>query len=573
MKKWFLYQKRADFEQIGQRFGIHPVIARVIRNRDIEGEEQIRKFLSGTREDCYDPRSMKELLPAVELLRKKIREESRIRVIGDYDVDGVCAAHILVRALRFLGANVDVAIPHRMKDGYGLNEHLITEAYEQGVDTILTCDNGIAAMDQIALAKKLGMTVIVTDHHEVPYEETDGERRYFLPQADCVVNPKQPQESYPYSGICGAVVAWKLALALLDHADVTNLEEEFLQVAALATVCDVMELRDENRIIVKEGLRSIAVHPIPGIRALLEVNGLKGNEIGAYHLGFVLGPCLNATGRLDDAGRALELLGQQQFDKAVRIADELKNLNNSRKEMTARGVEEAIRCVDEMEQAGPIDRVLVLYLPSLHESLAGIVAGKIREKYMRPAFVLTDAEDQVKGSGRSIAGYDMYGELCRVHALLIKYGGHKMAAGLSLERARIEEFRRQLNENCALTREELVDRIYIDVAMPFHVITRDFVEQLRILEPCGNGNSRPVFAQKGVRASQVKIFGKNRNVCKCRLEDQNGTVMTGLLFGETEGFERFVSNKGTDGFSILYHPVLNEFRGEKEIELVIDDYC
>ena len=573
MKKWFLYQKKADFEQIGRKYGIHPVIARVIRNRDIEGDEQIYSYLCGTRKDCYDPRSMKNILSAAAILKEKAASGRKIRVIGDYDVDGVCATHILVRALRYLGADVDVAIPHRIRDGYGLNDRLIREAYDQGVDTILTCDNGIAAKEQIALAKQLGMTILVTDHHEVPYEEQGGERVYLLPPADAVVNPKQPKDCYPYSGICGAVVAWKLASVLLTQEDAIELEDEFIQIAALATVCDVMELKDENRIIVKEGLKCMAVHPIPGIRALLEVNGLRGNEISAYHLGFVLGPCLNATGRLDDANRALELLGQQDFGEAVRIADELKKLNSSRKEMTALGVEEAVKLVSEQERAGQIDKVLVLYLPQLHESLAGIVAGKIREIYMRPTFVLTDAQMQVKGSGRSVEGYDMYGELTRVQGLLLKYGGHRMAAGLSLEKDRIEEFREQLNSNCELLEADLIDKIYIDVAMPFHVISEELVNQLRILEPCGNGNSRPVFAQKGVRAFQLNVFGKNRNVCKCKLEDSEGTVMTGVLFGETEGFEHFVGERKSNTFSILYHPVLNEFRGRKELELVIDDYC
>ncbi len=574
MKKWFLYQKKADFNGIGAHYGISPILARILCNRDVQTEEQLHMYLEGTLEDCHDPALLPDIRKAVELLKEKIAAGKAIRVIGDYDVDGICSTYILVEALRRMGAKVDAAIPHRIKDGYGLNDNLIEEAHADGIDTILTCDNGIAAISQVELAKGFGMTVIVTDHHEVPFtEQEDGTRLYKIPPADAVVDPKREDNRYPFPGICGAVVAWKL-VHLLCPENSDFLRKELLQVAALATVCDVMELQDENRIIVREGLKQMNTAPIPGLRALVEAAGLQEKKLSAYHLGFVIGPCLNATGRLDTAGRALELLRAKDRATAASIAQELRDLNESRKEMTKEGVEEAVELAEkQLEKTGKLDSVLVIYLPELHESLAGIVAGRIREKYTRPVFVLTDGQEEVKGSGRSIAGYDMYGEMTRCGDLFLKYGGHKMAAGLSISREKVEEFRERMNRNCPLTEAELIDKVYIDVAMPFDYANKQLVGEFEKLEPFGNGNSKPLFAQKNVQVYQPRIFGRQRNVLKCKLVDGNGTERQGVYFGEVEEFMEFLETHAGAPISILYQPTINSYRGDSHIELIIEDYC
>lgn len=574
MKKWFLYQKKADFNGIGAHYGISPILARILCNRDVQTEEQLHMYLEGTLEDCHDPALLPDIRKAVELLKEKIAAGKAIRVIGDYDVDGICSTYILVEALRRMGAKVDAAIPHRIKDGYGLNDNLIEEAHADVIDTILTCDNGIAAISQVELAKGFGMTVIVTDHHEVPFtEQEDGTRLYKIPQADAVVDPKREDNRYPFPGICGAVVAWKL-VHLLCPENSDFLRKELLQVAALATVCDVMELQDENRIIVREGLKQMNTAPIPGLRALVEAAGLQEKKLSAYHLGFVIGPCLNATGRLDTAGRALELLRAKDRATAASIAKELRDLNESRKEMTKEGVEEAVELAEkQLEKTGKLDSVLVIYLPELHESLAGIVAGRIREKYTRPVFVLTDGQEEVKGSGRSIAGYDMYGEMTRCGDLFLKYGGHKMAAGLSISREKVEEFRERMNRNCPLTEAELIDKVYIDVAMPFDYANEQLVGEFEKLEPFGNGNSKPLFAQKNVQVYQPRIFGRQRNVLKCKLVDGNGTERQGVYFGEVEEFMEFLETHAGAPISILYQPTINSYRGDSHIELIIEDYC
>lgn len=574
MKKWFLYQKKADFNGIGAHYGISPILARILCNRDVQTEEQLHMYLEGTLEDCHDPALLPDIRKAVELLKEKISAGKAIRVIGDYDVDGICSTYILVEALRRMGAKVDAAIPHRIKDGYGLNDNLIEEAHADVIDTILTCDNGIAAISQVELAKGFGMTVIVTDHHEVPFtEQEDGTRLYKIPQADAVVDPKREDNRYPFPGICGAVVAWKL-VHLLCPENSDFLRKELLQVAALATVCDVMELQDENRIIVREGLKQMNTAPIPGLRALVEAAGLQEKKLSAYHLGFVIGPCLNATGRLDTAGRALELLRAKDRATAASIAKELRDLNESRKEMTKEGVEEAVELAEkQLEKTGKLDSVLVIYLPELHESLAGIVAGRIREKYTRPVFVLTDGQEEVKGSGRSIAGYDMYGEMTRCGDLFLKYGGHKMAAGLSISREKVEEFRERMNRNCPLTEAELIDKVYIDVAMPFDYANEQLVGEFEKLEPFGNGNSKPLFAQKNVQVYQPRIFGRQRNVLKCKLVDGNGTERQGVYFGEVEEFMEFLETHAGAPISILYQPTINSYRGDSHIELIIEDYC
>lgn len=574
MKKWFLYQKKADFNGIGARCGISPVLARILCNRDVQSEEQLHMYLEGTLEDCHDPALLPDIRKAAEILKEKIVTGKVIRVIGDYDVDGICSTYILVEALRRMGAKVNAAIPHRIKDGYGLNDNLIEEAHADGIDTILTCDNGIAALSQVERAKDLGMTVIITDHHEVPFtEQEDGTRLYKMPPADAVVDPKREDNRYPFPGVCGAVVAWKL-VHLLCPENSDFLRKELLQVAALATVCDVMELKDENRIIVREGLKQMNTAPIPGLRALVEAAGLQEKKLSAYHLGFVIGPCLNATGRLDTAGRALELLQARDRATAAPIAQELRDLNESRKEMTKEGVEEAVELAEkQLEKTGKLDSVLVIYLTELHESLAGIVAGRIREKYTRPVFVLTDGQEEVKGSGRSIAGYDMYGEMTRCGDLFLKYGGHKMAAGLSIPREKVEEFRERMNRNCLLTEAELIDKVYIDAAMPFAYADEQLVGEFEKLEPFGNGNSKPLFAQKNVQVYQPQIFGRQRNVLKCKLVDGNGTERQGVYFGETEEFMEFLETHAGMPISVLYQPTINSYRGDSHIELIIEDYC
>lgn len=581
MANWFIAAKKADFEKIAETFDISPVLARLIRNRDVCGEEEIRKYLYGSVSDLYAPELLKGMEQAVAVIRDAIAEKRKIRVIGDYDIDGVCATYILVRSFRSLGADADMAIPHRIKDGYGLNDHLIEQAAADQVELIVTCDNGIAAADQIELAHQLGMQVVVTDHHEVPFTEDSpgGERVYHLPPAEAVVDPKRPGETYPFSGICGAVVAWKLAGALgIDR----KLLDDLLEPAAFATIGDVMELKDENRIIVKEGLRRIRRTSHPGLRALIEVNKLDMRKIEAYHIGFVLGPCVNASGRLESAELSLKLWLEEDYGKAVPMAAELKNLNDSRKEMTEAGVRKAV----ELLKRDGMDKVLILYLPDCHESLAGIIAGRIRERYHRPTIVLTDAEEGVKGSGRSIEGYDMFAELSACKELFTKFGGHKMAAGLSLVKENATKLRQRLNENCTLTEDDFTPKVHIDIALPLSYVSEGFIQELDLLEPFGTGNPKPVFAQKNVLLRSGQILGKNRNVVKFVALDQEKIDHTLVYFGEVEGLETFLSEKyGEDAgrlfsgggvslpLTITYYPSLNEYRGRREIEFVITDYC
>ena len=550
MAKWMVAAKKADFDKIAEKYHITPVMARIMRNRDLVEDADIEKYLHGNLEDLYDPLLMKGMKKAAEIIAEKIAEGARIRVIGDYDVDGICASYILITGLCMLGGNADTVIPHRIKDGYGLNEALVRDAAAEGVDTIVTCDNGIAAAPQIALAKELGMTVVVTDHHEVPFEEKEGERTYLLPKADAVVDPKQQGCGYPFPGICGAVVALKLVQALFDRfgekempqSKRAEIMEEMFSFAALATVCDVMELRDENRIIVKYGLEFLGKTKNSGLRALLMVNGIEEKALSPYHAGFIIGPCMNATGRLDTAKRALELFSSKDWREAVTIAGDLKNLNDSRKQMTEEGLQAAIRQVEGSEIQK--DRVLVVYLPDCHESLAGIIAGKVREKYGKPAFVLTKGEDGVKGSGRSIEAYHMYDEISACKELFTRYGGHKMAAGLSLpDEASVEVFRKRLNESCRLTDDDFEEVIHIDVPMPLFYANKEFIRELSCLEPFGTGNPRPLFARKGIRLLSGRKLGKNRNVGKYRIEDEAGNGYEMIYFGDMERFDLFLSEK------------------------------
>ncbi|MBO5208011.1 MAG: single-stranded-DNA-specific exonuclease RecJ [Lachnospiraceae bacterium] len=592
MAKWMVSAKKADFNAIAQQFQIDPVIARIIRNRDIIEEEEIALFLHGTLENLHDPHLLHDMDKAVAFMLSKIEEKATIRIIGDYDIDGVCATYILLRGLRACGAVVDTVIPHRIKDGYGLNDSLIEEAHADGIDTIITCDNGIAAAPQIAYAKELGMSIIVTDHHEVPYElAEDGSRTEVLPLADAVIDPKQEACKYPYEGICGAVVAYKFVQVLLEEygkkATDSNEEllEELLEFAAFATVGDVMELKDENRIIVKYGLEQMVHTKNLGLRALIEVSGLQGKPLSAYHIGFVLGPCLNATGRLDTAAKALQMLQSEEWSEAVTIAGELKELNDSRKEMTRQGTQQAIEMIESGDYAD--DKVFVIYLPDCHESLAGIIAGRVKEKYHKPAFVLTKGEEGVKGSGRSIESYHMYEQMSLCKHLFTRYGGHKMAAGLSLPEENIEEFRRTLNQNCNLSDEDFEEKMVIDVPMPLSYVRTDFVKQLKVLEPFGNGNTKPVFAQKNVRVLQGKVLGKNANVGKYKIMDEQGHTYDMIYFGDMDNWHDFLVRSFGEAekerlyregsreivIQMIYYPDINVYQGRESLQIVMQDYA
>ena len=619
MAKWFVAAKKADFKKIAETFGISPVTARILRNRGLTREEEFQKFLYGTLQDLYPPQLLLGMEEAAELLQRKIQEKKKIRIIGDYDADGVCSACILHQGLKEAGADADTAIPDRMKDGYGLNEHLVLDAFAAGIDTILTCDNGIAASREIALAKEKGMTVIVTDHHEVPYEEKEGKKCWLLPPADVVVDPKQEKDHYPFKGICGAAVAYKLVCCLYTKLGLSETKKDFLdgllELAAFATVCDVMELLDENRIIVRYGLSHMKHTANEGLRALMEVNNIEPEKLTAYTIGFVLGPCINATGRLDTAVRALKLLEEQDRAEAVRTAAELKALNDSRKDMTEEYVKQAIAQVEEEGLNG--DRVLVIFLPDCHESLAGIIAGRVREKYYKPVFVLTRAEDGVKGSGRSIETYHMFEEMTKIREIFTRYGGHKMAAGLSIRGEDVELFRRRINEVCTLTPQDLEERVHIDVPMPVSYITRSLVEELDRLEPFGNGNPRPLFAQKDLIFLSARVLGKNGNAVRFTVQDDAGRrwemmafgdpapmnacmeekfgkdavrrlygtgFSTGVLAGASLAGNRGQNAEGPDlqradakaqtpiRMSVTYYPSVNTWKGESRLQLVMRQY-
>ncbi|MGN8800534.1 single-stranded-DNA-specific exonuclease RecJ [Candidatus Merdisoma sp. HCP28S3_D10] len=569
-EQWIEAPRIEGNQELAEKFGVSPMAMRLLRSRAGESEAEVRSYLYGTLEDLADARLMKGMEAAVALLLRKIREGTPIRIIGDYDIDGVNATHILVTGLRRADARVDTVIPDRLKDGYGINEHLIEQAKKAGIDTIVTCDNGIAAAKEIAYAKKIGMTVIVTDHHEIPYrEEPDGSRTTILPPADVIVNPKQADCPYPYKKLCGAAVAWRLVEVLYQEAGVPR--EEFLrlaQFAAVATIGDIMDLTGENRILVKYGLRQLEQTDNPGYRALLAVNGLEGKKLTAYHIGFVIGPCINASGRLDTARRALELLGAGTAAEAEKLAGDLKALNDSRKDLTAKGTEEAIRLVEKTELGK--DRVLVIYLPDCHESLAGIIAGRIRERYFRPCFVLTDGEEGVKGSGRSIPGYHMFEEMTKVAELFTKFGGHPMAAGLSIPTENVEILRKRLNENCRLTDEDLVPTLSYDAVLPIQYAGEQIIRELELLEPFGKGNDKPLFAAANVRVKSARIIGKNHNVLKTLLEDDRGSRLEGISFGDVEGDLRYLEKK--DRVCLLYYPEINEFQGRRTVQAVVESW-
>lgn len=586
MEKWFVMAKKADFEKWASKYQISPMLARIIRNRDVTEEEEVGKFLYGELKDCYSPWLLYGMEQAVEEIIKALEENKKIRIIGDYDVDGICSSYILTKGLKVMGANVDTAIPHRIHDGYGLNEGLIREAYNDGVQMIITCDNGISAASQVELANSLGIGVVVTDHHEVPFVMENEKKKEILPPALAVVDPKQEQDSYPFPGICGGVVAYKVMCALQEktkHPELKECLEELLEFAAFSTVCDVMELKDENRIIVKEGLKRLKNTNNPGLAALMDVNGLEREHIAAYHLGFVLGPCLNATGRLDTAKRALELLQCTEKAQAMTVASELKALNDSRKNLTLQGVEMALAYVEShhMEE----EPVMVIYLPEVHESLAGIIAGRVREKYNKPTFILTKGEEGVKGSGRSIESYNMFEKMTEVKEFFTKYGGHKLAAGLSMEEENIPALQKALSEKCGLTEEDFVPQVHIDIALPFSYATMELAEELSVLEPFGVGNAKPLFAQKDVVIKSVQIFGKNRNVMKLQALSSEGKRIVLMHFGDICAFEEFMTHKygsqsmkalydgrGEYKIAVVYQLGLNSFRGVNEVQYVMTNY-
>ena len=585
MEQWVLLRKGADYEKIGKTFGISPRLACLMRNREIIGDIEINQYLHGTLNDLHDGMLMKDMDKACDILKEKITEHKKIRIIGDYDIDGVNATYILLEALERLGANVDSDIPHRIEDGYGLNVELIERAYRDQVDTIITCDNGIAAYDEIAYGKELGMTIIVTDHHEVPFEETEGGKQYILPPADAVIDHKRADCEYPFKGLCGAAVAYKLVEALYETMGEDSYDlDDLIENVAIATVGDVMDLVGENRIFVKEGLSMLHRTKNLGLCSLIECTGIEKKAIGAYHIGFVLGPCLNASGRLDSAKRALELLRAKDKRQADILAGDLKALNDSRKDLTVLAVEQAIHQVETTSLKK--HRVLVVYLPDCHESLAGIVAGKVREKYYKPVFVLTDAEEGVKGSGRSIDTYQMYEELNKVKRLLTKYGGHALAAGVSMERENVDVFRRMLNIQCALTEKDLTEKVVIDMELPFQCVTEKFVQELELLEPFGKGNTKPVFAGRNIELLSARILGKNKNVLKLRVKDANGTSIDAMYFGNIEDFLTHLNQKYGKGsqnallsgrgsnlrMSLTYYPGINEYMGKKTPQIVITHY-
>ena len=571
--RWMLYAKKADFDKIAEQYHISPVTARIIRNRGLEDMEDIGRYLHGSVEQLHDPRLLPDMDRAVEILGEKAAEGRRIRIVGDYDIDGVCSTYLLYCALKRIGAEVDYEIPDRIKDGYGINELIIEAAAEDGIDTILTCDNGIAAISQIARAKELGMTVVVTDHHDILTEAGETpEDREILPPADAVVNPKRRDSLYPFPDICGGMVAYKLVQVLYEQNRIPEQEwKDMLEFAAIATVGDVMKLQDENRIIVRWGLKQIPHTASAGLRALVEACGLDICNLTAYHIGFVIGPCLNASGRLKTAQLALELLlceaGTPAALRAEEMAAELKLLNEERKDMTQAGMEQAFEQVDT-ELAD--DDVLVVYLPDCHESLAGIIAGRVREAYNKPSFVLTKGEDCVKGSGRSIESYHMYRALCGVQDLLLKFGGHPMAAGFSLKKENVGEFRRRLNEQSTLTREDFIPKIWIDVAMPLEYISEALVNELKSLEPFGQGNEKPQFAQKNLRIRSLRALGRNNNAVRMTVVTEQGRPMEAMVFTEADKFVEEAKNSRS--MDVIYYPDINEYNGNRTLQIVVRAY-
>lgn len=585
MEKWFIKNKKADFQAIMKHFKISEVLARLIVNRNHETIEDIEAYLHPDLKHLHNPLLMKDMKKACDIIEQKIKSQAKIRIVGDYDVDGVSSTFVLYSGLKRCGANVDYEIPHRMKDGYGININIIEAAYKDGIDTILTCDNGISALEQVDKAKEMGMTVIITDHHDIPFTMEGDQMVYHIPKADAVINPKQPGCEYPWKVLCGAAVALKLVQALYEQFGISRHElGKLLEVVAIATICDVMDLVDENRIIVKNGLERLKNTENLGLRALIDMNNIHITNLSAYHLGFIIGPCLNASGRLDTAKKGLKLLLADTKEEAHKLAEELKELNDTRKDMTAKGLEQAIQMVEAGDRKK--DKVLVVYLEDCHESLAGIIAGRIREKYCKPALVLTNSESGVKGSGRSIEQYNMYEELTKCKELLLKYGGHPMAAGLSLENGQVETFRAALNQYSTLTDEDFIPKVSIDILLPLGYLSEELVKELEYLEPFGKGNTKPIFAEKNVRIRKASILGRNANVLKIQVVNAYERVMDAMYFGDIDSFisdlskhygqyevDKMFQNRDNEiVLSILYYPSINEYGGYRNLQIVIQSY-
>lgn len=593
-EKWMIYGKKADFDMYSKALGVSPILTRIMRNRDSETLDEQRSFLDTSLDKLYSPTLMKDMDKATDIIVGKIDEGKSIRIIGDYDIDGICSTFILVKGLERLGAKVSYDIPDRVKDGYGINEQIIKRAYDEGVDTIVTCDNGIAAIEQIAYAKELGMTVIVTDHHEIPYEDDidSGERIYKRVNADATINPKQPDCCYPFKLLCGGVVAYKLVQNLFNKLNISDRDElldQYLEFAAIATIGDVVDLIGENRIIAAQGLNRIRNTKNVGLDKLMSICGVNRERLSAYHIGFVVGPCLNATGRLETAKKGLALLLSDSDTEAESYAAELVELNNIRKQMTEEATEKGIMQAQEYTD----DKVLVIYLSGVHESIAGIVAGRVREHYHKPVFILTDSADEdennmIKGSGRSIEGYNMFEELIKCSHLLLRFGGHEMAAGLSLDKERLIEFRELINRNCTLTDEDLIKKVWIDVPMPIAYATKELVGELAVLEPFGKGNEKPVFATKNVKVKSLKIMGQNQNMCKLSVDDGSGKIVDALVFQSIfAGFMEFITDKFGEEqvrkakmsitndieLSLIYYPDINEYRGLESVQIIVNNYC
>lgn len=565
---WRVYAKRADFKGIAGRYGIDQVIARIIRNRDICGDAAIDMYLNGDINDMHNPESMKDAVLSVDIITQKIKDKCKIRIIGDYDIDGICSIYILYKGLMAAGADVDYVVPHRINDGYGINEHLIDNAINEGIDTIITCDNGIAAYNQVKYAKENGLTVIVTDHHDVPFDEVNGVKEYRVPPADAVVNPKQEDCQYPFRLLCGAGVAYKLISLIYERLRLDTKDmEEYREFMAIATVGDIVDLIDENRVVVKYGLKHIAHTVNTGLKVLVEECGVDINNISSYHIGFVIGPCLNASGRLDTARKAIELMLCKNTEEAHNMARELITLNTERKQMTEDETAKAIELVEKNDMLK--DRVLVIYLPDCHESIAGIIAGRIKERYYRPTFVITNAEEGAKGSGRSIEGYNMYEEINKCKNVLTKYGGHPMAAGLSLETADIDVFRKMLNDNATLDDSDLIPKTWIDVPMPVGYASMGLVGQLKLLEPFGKGNEKPVFADRDLYVKTASIIGKNRNVLKMQLETKEGYIVQAVQFGISD---KDPVPKAGSRILIVYYPDINVYNGVSSLQIIIKEW-
>ncbi|MDF2987352.1 MAG: single-stranded-DNA-specific exonuclease RecJ [Eubacterium sp.] len=586
MEKWILKNPKYDFDRMSNVLGVSQLLCRIMVNRGIADYEAAKSFINSRTEDLWNARKMKDLETGVSIIRSKIQACCKIRIIGDYDVDGVVSTYILFRALSRCGAQVDYAIPHRILDGYGINNAIIDKAREDGIDTIITCDNGISATEQIKYAKEAGITVIVTDHHEVPFAENEqNERIHILPEADAIIDIKRTDCCYPFKLLCGAGVAFKFVQVLYEEMGIPEAEwEEFYEFVAIATVCDVVDLVGENRILVRKGLSVIGQTKNTGLKALMKRTGIYGKDIGVYHLGFIIGPCINASGRLDWAERGLKMLLSDDVEEAENIALELHELNNERKNMTMAGVEETVAAIENSNLKQ--DKVLVVYKPEIHESIAGIIAGKIREKYNIPTFIITDAENGVKGSGRSIEEYNMFEGLLKCKELLTRFGGHPMAAGLSLERDNLEQLRKQLNESAALTEEDLIPKVYIDARIPLSQINLKVAEELVLLEPYGKGNSKPLFAEKDIAIARAVVLGSERKVLKLRLKSSEKQFIDCIYFGSISGFDQYINERFGEvqlsrmyagqandvRLDLIFNIDINEYNGIKSVQLIMQHY-